>query len=311
MMKISPPQRFLTKAQKIHDNFYNYSLVEYININTPVTIICPTHGTFQQKPVYHIQRKSGCPACYRDRQKYDEPYFLALAHEKYQHQFKYGTYSGFQSQITIECTTHGEFSTTPSNHLLCNGGCVQCKNDYQRKSRDVWINEFNQFHSNKYDYSKAIQISSEHKFEAICPGHGSFFPTAHNHSIGHGCPTCAKLYKYVGGYSDGYFKKHPDKKTTLGILYVIECCNTSEHFIKIGITTKTVDRRFASKLAPYQYKILYEHTGQLYSLHQLEQQCLTKYDTYRYIPNHTFSGWTECLQYNTELINNIIQDTTI
>lgn len=35
---------FINKADKIHKNRYDYSLVNYINTLTPVKIICPTHG---------------------------------------------------------------------------------------------------------------------------------------------------------------------------------------------------------------------------------------------------------------------------
>jgi|SRR5690606_2442750 len=48
---------------KIHGNFYNYSKVEYINTDTKVNIICPTHGEFLITPYHHIHRKQGCPEC--------------------------------------------------------------------------------------------------------------------------------------------------------------------------------------------------------------------------------------------------------
>ena len=42
---------------------YNYSKVKYIDCYTPVTIICPKHGEFQQSPNKHINSKQGCPRC--------------------------------------------------------------------------------------------------------------------------------------------------------------------------------------------------------------------------------------------------------
>lgn len=41
---------FVNKSNTIHNNFYDYSLVEYKNNKLKVKIICPIHGTFEQTP---------------------------------------------------------------------------------------------------------------------------------------------------------------------------------------------------------------------------------------------------------------------
>lgn len=41
---------FIKKAQEIHGWKYDYSEVNYINYKTPITIICPKHGKFEQLP---------------------------------------------------------------------------------------------------------------------------------------------------------------------------------------------------------------------------------------------------------------------
>lgn len=56
-------EAFIQKAREIHGDKYDYSKVEYCNIQTPVTIICPKHGEFQQTPNNHLYQKSGCPKC--------------------------------------------------------------------------------------------------------------------------------------------------------------------------------------------------------------------------------------------------------
>jgi hypothetical protein len=48
---------FIQKASIIHKNKYDYSLVNYINNSTKITIICPKHGQFEQVPYTHL---SGC-----------------------------------------------------------------------------------------------------------------------------------------------------------------------------------------------------------------------------------------------------------
>lgn len=55
-------EEFIEKARKIHNNKYDYSLVDYKGINDEVQIICPVHGKFPQKPKHHLCG-SGCSKC--------------------------------------------------------------------------------------------------------------------------------------------------------------------------------------------------------------------------------------------------------
>jgi hypothetical protein len=58
----SNSENFIEKANLIHDNNYGYSLVDYINANTKVVIICELHGEFQQRPARHLIG-DGCKQC--------------------------------------------------------------------------------------------------------------------------------------------------------------------------------------------------------------------------------------------------------
>lgn len=55
-------EEFIKWSSSVHDNFYDYSKVEYKDKKTPVTIICPVHGEFHQSPKRHLYGK-GCPEC--------------------------------------------------------------------------------------------------------------------------------------------------------------------------------------------------------------------------------------------------------
>ena len=55
-------ENFIERARLIHGDKYDYSKVEYVDYDTPVTIICPTHGEFLQTPDSHLQGK-GCQSC--------------------------------------------------------------------------------------------------------------------------------------------------------------------------------------------------------------------------------------------------------
>ena len=55
-------EEFIKRSIELHKNKYDYSKTEYININTPTTIICKEHGEFKQKPINHLT-SYGCPLC--------------------------------------------------------------------------------------------------------------------------------------------------------------------------------------------------------------------------------------------------------
>lgn len=39
-------EEFITEANEVHHNYYDYSEVNYITTNVKVCIICPEHGQF-------------------------------------------------------------------------------------------------------------------------------------------------------------------------------------------------------------------------------------------------------------------------
>lgn len=53
--------QFIARANKKHNNLYNYSKVEYVNIDTKVCIVDPKYGEFWQSPYQHLN-SHGCPA---------------------------------------------------------------------------------------------------------------------------------------------------------------------------------------------------------------------------------------------------------
>jgi hypothetical protein len=56
------PREFLQKANKIHNNMYDYNKSNYINNRIKIEIVCKKHGGFWQTPNSHLQRE-GCPKC--------------------------------------------------------------------------------------------------------------------------------------------------------------------------------------------------------------------------------------------------------
>jgi protein-arginine kinase activator protein McsA len=65
---------FMSRAKKKHGTLYDYSKTIYENMHTKVTIICKTHGEFQQAPNHHL-RGRGCPACNKHFNAYRKSYY--------------------------------------------------------------------------------------------------------------------------------------------------------------------------------------------------------------------------------------------
>lgn len=88
------------------------------------------------------------------------------------------------------------------------------------------------------------------------------------------------------------FKKHCDNNNFgTGTLYIIECSNDKELFLKVGITSRTVEARFAYPGSmPYNYKIIKELQGDAMYIYELEQfiHKNNKYTAYQ--PRIDFSG---------------------
>ena len=63
----------------------------------------------------------------------------------------------------------------------------------KKKTKEQFISEAVLIHGNKYDYSKFNYQNAHYKSIIICPEHGEFWQTPHEHVSGkQGCPICGK-----------------------------------------------------------------------------------------------------------------------
>lgn len=87
-MKKLTKEDFIKKANLIHSNKYDYSLVEYINSFTKVKIICPIHGEFEQTPSKHLSG-SGCKYCHIEKQKNNTEGFIKKSKSIWGYKYDY------------------------------------------------------------------------------------------------------------------------------------------------------------------------------------------------------------------------------
>jgi len=136
----------IDRFKKSHGERYDYSLVNYVDSLTPVTIICKIHGEFQQVPVSHIQG-FGCKECgfkqlaqtktRSDQQWIDKAHIV--------HGDKY-TYLRVFREIDlknrpffqIRCP-NGHIFTQRCEHHLQGNGCGSCSNRFS-KPQIEWLN---------------------------------------------------------------------------------------------------------------------------------------------------------------------------
>lgn len=100
-------------------------------------------------------------------------------------------YKNNLTKVCIICPEHGEFEQTPKRHLR-RQGCPECGKLKKgvRVTTEEFIEKATQVHGDKYDYSQVQYIDSETKVKIICPIHGEFWQTPHNHLQGQGCIKC-------------------------------------------------------------------------------------------------------------------------
>lgn len=238
-MKKLTTEEFITKANRIHKNKYDYSKVNYINSQTKIQITCPIHGEFQQKPNDHLNGK-GCPKCTSNKLKTTDQFKQEII-EKFGDKYDLSqvAYKGAFKHVTLICNEedglgnkHGEFLITPSN-LLKGRGCPKCSKRY-RPTTEEWVKECRTVHNNKYDYSKVTYKNNSTKVCIIChevdefgKEHGEFWQTPSVHlQMKCGCPKCTnkhtltkdefieksfKLHKLKYDYSKVNYKSLRDK----------------------------------------------------------------------------------------------------
>ena len=206
MPKRITKEQFIERSNKIHNNKFDYSKIEYIDTRHKIKIICPIHGYFYQLPSDHM-RGIGCSKC-SGKYQYTTDEWIVEAKKVHGDRYDYSLvyYKGNNKIVIIICPEHGEFKQKPNAHLMGHG-CSLCanmkRNKNNTKTLDQFIKESNKIHNNFYDYSLVIYKNNQTKVKIICPIHGMFEQITKDHLYGHGCPKC-------------YYIKHSlmSKKTT-------------------------------------------------------------------------------------------------
>lgn len=190
---------FSERASGIHGGRYTYPNDDYNGKRNFIAIRCPKHGIFVQLAASHL-KGHGCPKCafelVADNSRYSFEEFVTISNEIHNHKYDYAKvrYVNNKTDICIRCHTHGEFWQSPSMHLS-GQGCRKCADILRgvrsRHTFDIFKENANLIHNNRYEYSKVEYINSSTKVSIICPKHGVFEQRPNDHLMGHGCPICS------------------------------------------------------------------------------------------------------------------------
>jgi len=126
--KKSTTENFINKSIIIHNNKFDYSLVEYKGTHKKVKILCKKcNNVFEQSPRAHIQQKQGCSFC-SGTKKLTTLSFIDKSLKTHGDKYDYSlvNYINNKTKVKIICPVHNEFLQRPNDHLS-GRGCPMCK----------------------------------------------------------------------------------------------------------------------------------------------------------------------------------------
>ncbi|MDR0676612.1 MAG: DUF723 domain-containing protein [Elusimicrobiota bacterium] len=135
--------KFIEMVRQVHEDKYDYSLVEYTGCKNLIKIICPKHGIFEQKPYLHLNGK-GCYLCglekIGDLKRKTVEQFIEEARQIHGEKYDYSLveYKNAHTKVKIICPKHGVFEMRPNNHTSQQQGCPKCANNNSKAEEEVY-----------------------------------------------------------------------------------------------------------------------------------------------------------------------------
>lgn len=186
------PEVFLFRANKKHNNKYQYDLTDFKNSTSTINILCQKHGWFKQNVTRHMCGQ-GCPKCAKEiksqKMANSQTQFIDNAIKIHGNKYDYSNvkYINNKTKVSIICPEHGEFQQRPDMHLR--HGCFKCVG--RNLSLEDFITQAKKIHGDNYDYSNSDYIQSDKKIKIKCNKcNHIFWQKPWSHLQKHGCPNC-------------------------------------------------------------------------------------------------------------------------
>jgi len=310
-------ERFIAKAEIVHNNKYSYVDSIYIGAREKIKIKCFEHGDFSQIASNHLSG-SGCPSCGNENIANKNKISLKVIKDRISK--KHGDYYRYDfpknpklsESIRISCPKHGWFVQNLRVHTL-GSGCPSCgrskaakyrtsgKIDFERKAKKI--------HGNKYDYSSVVYVNAKTHVDIKCPEHGVFKQSPCSHLNGSGCKVCNKSHG-IGFSKKGFIAKSA-KTENVANLYFVRISGNGEEFYKIGITTRNVDFRMRKITKEYGKDVVMVLTLNSSVIYDMEKNIHADCADFKYTPKIKFCGYTECFTMSHKDLCNVIEKYTM
>jgi len=184
-------EEFIQKSILKHDNKYDYSEVEYVNMKTKVVLYCENNHRFLISPDNFLRGRK-CPYCSgRNDLVNSLQKFIKKSNKIHNKKYLYHKfiYIDNKTKGIIVCKKHGDFKQTSNLHLS-GSGCKKCYHESLKYNLEYFIEKSNKVHNNFYNYSESIYKDYNKSLVIICPKHGKFNQKPSVHISGSGCKKC-------------------------------------------------------------------------------------------------------------------------
>jgi very-short-patch-repair endonuclease len=150
---------FVERANKIHNNKYDYSKAEYKSWHSEVIIICPKHGEFKMVAGIHLNG-CGCPKCGKENManKQRNTNWKEKANKIHNNKYDYSkfNYINGKTKSIIICPIHGEFEMDMLHHYR-GQGCKECSKMSKMSKGEKFISEFLNNNNVKYIHNYILK----------------------------------------------------------------------------------------------------------------------------------------------------------
>ena len=177
---------FISEANSIYNDFYDYSKFKYVDSHTKGIIICPIHGEFECSPTNHTSNKRGCPKCGIEKcakhNSSNTEEFIPKAIKIHGNKYDYSrvNYVNNHTKIEIIChekdmfgKEHGSFWQTPGNHLF-GRGCPICRQSHGERFISNYLN------NNKINYIPQYLVNIDTDINFSGKSYIDFYLPDHN-----------------------------------------------------------------------------------------------------------------------------------
>lgn len=154
---------FIRISKEQNGDCYDYSLTEYKGSLEEVTLICRKHGPFKVGAGNHLHHGIGCRICNLGSRSTEE--FIEDARKVHGDRYDYSksVYVGIEKPIIVTCPKHGDFETTPHEHLR-GGNCPKCSMSRGEERIELYLQRHNIKHKQWEDIKTPLATGPKKLF---------------------------------------------------------------------------------------------------------------------------------------------------